>query len=166
MIIINIQNASSGPEIPTATFLKSCAKLVLETTGPLLNEVIMPGAQAAEITLRIVDAPEGQALNRQFRNKDYPTNVLSFPYDDIPGAPPLFMGDLVLCAPVIRQEALDQGKMQNAHWAHMVIHGCLHLLGYDHIDPQPAQIMETLEIALLNRLGFPNPYIINQRETS
>lgn len=112
-----------------------------------------------ELTIRIVDEEEGQSLNSDYRGKDYPTNVLSFPADlpeeiDIP-----LLGDLVICAPVIAREAHEQGKTLEAHWAHMIIHGTLHLLGYDHITDEDAEVMESLEIKILNKLGFPNPYL-------
>ncbi|UHQ56425.1 MULTISPECIES: rRNA maturation RNase YbeY [Microbulbifer] len=112
----------------------------------------------AELSVRIVDEAESRELNRQYRGKDKPTNVLSFPADlpaDI--AVPL-LGDLVICAPVVAAEAEQQHKALPAHWAHMVVHGTLHLLGYDHIDDAEAEIMETLETRLLGELGFPDPY--------
>ncbi|KAB7628258.1 rRNA maturation RNase YbeY [Alkalilimnicola sp. S0819] len=112
----------------------------------------------AELSIRIVDEPEGQDLNRDYRGRDYPTNVLSFPYEALPGVELPLLGDLVICAPVVAREAAEQGKALDAHWAHMLIHGCLHLLGYDHEDDAEAQVMETLERDLLASLGFPDPY--------
>ena len=114
----------------------------------------------AEITLRLVDEAEMQQLNARYRHKDKPTNVLSFPAD-IPEEIPLelpFLGDIVLCVPVIHQEAEAQEKLLLAHWAHMVVHGVLHLLGYDHINDQDAKIMEQKEILILKKLGFTDPY--------
>lgn len=114
----------------------------------------------SELTIRLVGTDEGLALNKAWRGRDYATNVLSFPADvpdeflDIP-----LLGDLVICTPVVEREALEQGKPVLAHWAHLVIHGCLHLLGYDHIDDQEADEMENLERVLLARLGYPDPYI-------
>ena len=113
----------------------------------------------SELTIRLVDEAEGLELNSTYRHKDYATNVLSFPADvpdellDIP-----LLGDLVICAPVVAREALEQRKPLQAHWAHLVIHGCLHLLGYDHIDDAEAEEMETLERELLAELGHPDPY--------
>jgi probable rRNA maturation factor len=109
--------------------------------------------QAAVITLRIVDAAEGQSLNRDWRGKDYATNVLSFPFEE-----PDYLGDIILCAPVIAREAAEQGKSLRAHWAHLVIHGVLHLQGYDHTEDAEAEAMEQQERELLAGLGFPDPY--------
>lgn len=115
------------------------------------------------VSLRIADADEIQQLNTRFRNKNRPTNVLSFPMPELEGSlgdslDLCLLGDIALCAPVIREEAKQQGKQTEAHWAHMVIHGMLHLQGYDHIEPDQAEVMEQLEVSLLNRLGFRNPY--------
>jgi len=113
----------------------------------------------SELTIRLVDESEGRELNRTWRQKDYATNVLSFPADvpdeflDIP-----LLGDLVICVPVVAREAAEQGKPLAAHWAHLVIHGCLHLLGYDHIEDAEAEEMENLERQLLAELGHPDPY--------
>lgn len=113
----------------------------------------------SELTIRLVDEEEGRELNHTWRQKDYATNVLSFPADvpdellDIP-----LLGDLVICVPVVEREAVEQGKALQAHWAHLVIHGCLHLLGYDHIDDDEAEEMEDLERQLLAELGHADPY--------
>nr|WP_228160613.1 rRNA maturation RNase YbeY [Marinobacter bohaiensis] len=117
------------------------------------------GDEHSEVTLRIVDEDESAALNGQYRQKDRPTNVLSFPFEQPEGITLPLAGDLVICAPVVAREAHEQGKTLSAHWAHMVIHGMLHLQGYDHIDDRDAEIMETLEIRLLAELGFSNPYL-------
>ena len=116
----------------------------------------------ADLAIRIVDSEEGRALNRHYRGKDYATNVLSFPAELPEGLPkgvkfPL-LGDLVICAPVVAREANEQGKPRNAHYAHLTIHGCLHLLGMDHIDPREADAMEQLERDILAGLGVPDPY--------
>lgn len=109
----------------------------------------------AEITVRIVDAEEGQALNRGYRQKDYATNVLTFDYTQAP----LVTADLVLCAPVVEREAREQGKTLQAHYAHLLVHGTLHAQGWDHETGEwDALEMETLEILLLAALGFDNPY--------
>lgn len=112
----------------------------------------------AELTIRIVDEAESQSLNSTYRGKDKPTNVLSFPFEapaeiDIP-----LLGDLIICAPVVECEAKQQGKTLQAHWAHMVVHGCLHLLGYDHINDTEAEEMESIETQLIESLSYTNPY--------
>ncbi|MBB1268954.1 rRNA maturation RNase YbeY [Shewanella sp. SR44-3] len=112
----------------------------------------------AELTIRLVEIAESQALNLGYRGKDKPTNVLSFPFEAPPGMELPLLGDLVICVAVVEQEALEQNKPLQAHWAHMVIHGCLHLLGYDHIIDQEAEEMESLETQLIEGLGFSNPY--------
>ncbi|HRO63945.1 rRNA maturation RNase YbeY [Thermomonas sp.] len=116
----------------------------------------------ADLAIRLVGAREGRALNRHYRGKDYATNVLSFPAELPEGLPkgvtlPL-LGDLVLCAPVVAREAKEQGKPLAAHYAHLVVHGCLHLLGWDHEDPREAEAMEQLEREILAGLGLPDPY--------
>lgn len=112
----------------------------------------------AEVTLRIVDEAEIAELNETYRHKRGSTNVLSFPFEAPPGVTLPLLGDLVICAPVVAREAQEQGKPVEAHWAHMVVHGCLHLLGYDHLDEAEAATMETLEIEILAALGYPDPY--------
>jgi probable rRNA maturation factor len=126
--------------VPTAGQLRRWAQAAL-------------GRRKGEITLRIVAPAESRALNRRYRKKDKPTNVLSFPYDD-----PGLLGDIVICAAVVNREAREQGKGRQAHWAHMVVHGVLHLLGFDHIRPGDAKVMERRERAILARLSFPDPY--------
>ena len=111
-----------------------------------------------ELTIRLTDEEESQALNSEYRGKDKPTNVLSFPFEMPPGIPLELLGDLVICVGVVEQEAQEQAKTTEAHWAHMVIHGCLHLLGYDHIKDDEAEEMEALERDLLASLGYPDPY--------
>ena len=109
--------------------------------------------------LRIVGNAESAALNGRFRRKSYPTNVLSFPFEAPPGTRSDILGDLVICAPVVQREARAQHKPVNAHWAHMVVHGILHLRGYDHRKRRDAAVMEKMEIRLLKELGYANPYI-------
>lgn len=116
----------------------------------------------ADLAIRVVDTAEGQSLNRHYRGKDYATNVLSFPADLPEGLPegvrmPL-LGDLVLCAPVIAREAAEQGKPTNAHYAHLTVHGVLHLLGWNHDDDRDAEAMEQLEREILAGLGIADPY--------
>ena len=120
---------------------------------------------AAELTIRSVDADESQTLNATYRGQDKPTNVLSFPFDaDIP-LPVRLLGDLVICVPVITVEAAEQGKSVIDHWAHLIVHGTLHLLGYDHIDEEEADQMERLEIEILAQFDIADPYH-KERSTS
>jgi probable rRNA maturation factor len=124
-------------------------------------ELALNGAKrkrATEINVLITNAETGRALNRDFRGKDYATNVLSFPTELPPGVKSPLIGDLAICAPVVAREAAEQGKRLRDHYAHMVIHGTLHLLGYDHIDEHEAGRMEALETRLLASLGIADPY--------
>jgi probable rRNA maturation factor len=113
---------------------------------------------AAELVIRIVDVEEMTVLNRDYRDRDGPTNVLSFPFEAPPQVKSDLIGDLVICAPVVAREAQEQGKPSAAHWAHMVVHGVLHLLGQDHMDETGAEAMEGLEREILAGLGYPDPY--------
>lgn len=148
MVELDLQNACSRPVPGEVQFRQWCELALRQRTAD------------SELTLRLVDEAEGLALNNTYRQRDYATNVLSFPADvpddllDIP-----LLGDLVICAAVVEREAVEQGKSLEAHWAHMVIHGCLHLLGYDHLDDQEAEEMESLERDLLAELGHPDPYL-------
>ncbi len=112
----------------------------------------------AEVSIGIIDEENSATLNGQYRSKQYATNVLSFPSDLPEDFDPPLLGDLALCAAVIEREAQEQHKTTTAHWAHMVIHGCLHLLGFDHLDDAEAEAMEAREITILHSLGFENPY--------
>lgn len=109
-----------------------------------------------EIAIRLVDADEGQALNREYRGKDYATNVLSFPYE----SEPVVMGDLVICPSVVAKEAAEQNKSLEAHYAHLTVHGILHLQGWDHDNDDDAQAMEDEEREILAALGYPDPYAV------
>lgn len=141
---LSVQYASNAPDLPTRVQVRRWAKSALEGT--------------ATVTVRFVDAIEGRALNAEFRGKDYATNVLTFVYDDDePRA-----GDIVLCAPVVRREADAQGKPVAAHYAHLVVHGMLHLQGFDHERPADAAVMEARETAILARLSLPDPYADGQ----
>lgn len=115
-------------------------------------------AQDTELSIRIVGLDEGRDLNRQYRHKDYATNVLSFPVELPEGVEVPLIGDLVICAPVVAREAAEQDKSERHHWAHLTVHGVLHLLGYDHIVDAEAEIMETMERQVLATLGIPDPY--------
>ncbi|NOQ68659.1 MAG: rRNA maturation RNase YbeY [Gammaproteobacteria bacterium] len=121
-------------------------------TAAYLNSV------PAIASMLVTDIDEMQQLNKQYRDKDKPTNVLSFPMQSPVEAGVFLLGDIALCAPVIKQEARQQSKSEMSHWAHMVVHGMLHLQGYDHIKNDEAEEMEQLEIKILNQLGFSNPY--------
>ena len=112
----------------------------------------------AELTVRIVDETESAALNEEYRNKSNATNVLSFPFECPEEVELNLLGDLVICAPVVEREAKQQEKNSQAHWAHMIVHGVLHLLGYDHIEEAEAETMEAREVKIMENLGFPNPY--------
>ncbi|MDE2156899.1 MAG: rRNA maturation RNase YbeY [Xanthomonadaceae bacterium] len=112
----------------------------------------------AELSIRIVGADEGRALNRDYRGKDYATNVLSFAAELPPGVALPLIGDLAICAPVVRREAAEQGKPARDHWAHLTVHGVLHLLGHDHLEAPQAEAMETLETRILASLGIADPY--------
>ncbi|MCH8536707.1 MAG: rRNA maturation RNase YbeY [Alkalimonas sp.] len=145
---LDLQVATDSSSLPTQDDFVQWASLALTDYR-----------SEAELTIRLVDTTESQQLNHQYRGKDKATNVLSFPFENPPGLTLPLIGDLVICAAVVEQEAAEQGKTTQAHWAHMVIHGCLHLLGFDHIKDDEANEMEQLEIALLATLGFNNPYL-------
>ncbi|KLV06677.1 rRNA maturation RNase YbeY [Photobacterium ganghwense] len=123
-----------------------------------LDAAITPFQADAEVTVRLVDAEESHSLNHEYRGKDKPTNVLSFPFEAPPGMELDLLGDLVICRQVVENEAEDQNKPLNAHWAHMVVHGSLHLLGYDHIEDDEAEEMEALETEIMQNMGFADPY--------
>ncbi|BCK62127.1 endoribonuclease YbeY [Aeromonas caviae] len=124
-----------------------------------LDGTILGFQQEAEVTVRIVDEAESNELNLTYRGKDKPTNVLSFPFEAPPGLELPLLGDLVICRQVVEREAAEQGKPLMAHWAHMVVHGSLHLLGYDHIEDDEADEMEALERDIMQELGFADPYL-------
>lgn len=147
-------------EVQIAT---ECSELPDTQTVTKWVELATDQHKNAEVVVRLVDEEESAALNQAYRQKNGPTNVLSFPFEQPEGLPAdalsnLTLGDLVICVPVVLSEAAEQGKAVLAHWAHMVIHGCLHLQGYDHIDSNDAQQMEALEIKLLDGIGIRNPY--------
>ncbi len=128
-------------------------------------EAVLAGRRGhAELTIRLVDEAESRELNRSYRGKDRPTNVLSFPFQAPPVVASDLLGDLVICVPVVLREAQSQSKAATAHWAHMVVHGVLHLLGYDHQVPAEAEAMERMEVDILSDLGFPDPYLNDEKE--
>lgn len=123
-------------------------------------EAVLPQFQEeSEVTIRLVDEAESQQLNHTYRGKEKPTNVLSFPFEAPTGIELPLLGDLIICRQVVEREAVEQEKSLEAHWAHMVIHGSLHLLGYDHIEDDEAEEMEGIETEIMLALGYPDPYI-------
>jgi probable rRNA maturation factor len=144
-----------GPEVSLSVQFASEAD-ALPSRAQIRRWVVAALEHNAEITVRIVDAEEAQALNQDYREKTYVPNVLTFEYGEI--APGLLGGDVVICAPVVEREAREQGKPLKDHYAHMTVHGVLHLQGYDHIEPADADIMESREAAILKRFHIPNPY--------
>ncbi len=144
---MDIQNTSAHASLPENELIIKWAELALDEQH-----------KDAEVTLRVVDIDEGKHLNKEWRNKDSATNVLSFPVGEPIEQAPNLLGDIVICAPVVEQEARDQGKDSEAHWAHLIIHGMLHLQGYNHESDEEAMIMETKEIQILKNMGFSNPY--------
>ena len=120
---------------------------------------VQPQSDEVEMTVRIVDEAESHELNLNYRGKDRPTNVLSFPFECPDEVELPLLGDLVICRQVVEREAQEQDKPVVAHWAHMVVHGCLHLLGYDHIEDDEAEEMESLETQIMTGLGFVDPYL-------
>jgi probable rRNA maturation factor len=124
-----------------------------------VDTVLQEDDQDSEIVIRLVDDQESAELNQQYRHKQGPTNILSFPFEAPDGFDTDLLGDLVICTPLIALEAQQQNKQLFDHWAHITIHGVLHLLGYDHIDDAEAEEMEALEIKILSRLNINNPYL-------
>lgn len=156
MLELLIDNQQDEFLIPSDAVLTMWANEALEKPGDV------------QVSLIIVDEKESQRLNKEFRGKDKPTNVLSFPMDmpaDLADdVDQLMLGDLVICASVVEAEAGQQNKLADAHWAHMIVHGMLHLQGYDHIEDSDADVMEAREIQYLKQLGFENPYQTNYEE--
>ena len=147
---IDLQNACDLQDLPSIEFFQQWVNAAL--TAVTQNEF--------ELTIRIVNIDESQQLNKQYRQKDKPTNVLSFPFEVPTGIELNLLGDLVICAQVVEHEAKEQKKKFFDHWAHMVIHGCLHLVGYDHINDNDANEMEALEVKILAELAIANPYVL------
>jgi probable rRNA maturation factor len=147
---IEVQVASTAAHVPNRRVLTRWALSALAAER-------RPGV----VCLRIVDEPESRTLNARYRDRDRPTNVLSFSSEPLEiGLDPAPLGDVVLCAPVIARESAEQGKPSRAHWAHLTVHGVLHLLGYDHANRADARVMEGREVAILAALGFDNPYVL------
>jgi len=140
----SIQYATDDKNLPCASQFRKWAKAALRVD--------------TEVTIRIVDDAEGRMLNHTYRNKDYATNVLTFPLTEEPH----LMGDIIICAPVVAKEAKEQNKDLLAHYAHLTVHGILHLHGYDHETEAQAELMEGLETAIVTKLGYASPYLITE----
>ncbi|WP_101775423.1 rRNA maturation RNase YbeY [Pasteurella oralis] len=148
-VIIDLQIATEHREnLPSEAQIQAWA-----------NRALQPKLSDVEMTVRIVDEAESHELNLTYRGKDKPTNVLSFPFECPDEVELSLLGDLVICRQVVEKEAQQQGKALMAHWAHMIVHGSLHLLGYDHIDDAEAEEMESLETEIMQALGFDDPYL-------
>ncbi len=163
MVQVDVQTVLENAEqqdVPDAGHIQTWVNAAVQQaeSGELMTN------KATQMTVRIVETDEMTELNQQYRQKAGPTNVLSFPFESPPGMPTDLMeptlGDVVVCAAVVMREAAEQGKTLIAHWAHMIVHGTLHLLGYDHIQNNDAQKMESLEIIVLAGLGYENPYSV------
>lgn len=152
-VIIDLQQATDA-DVPSEQQFQRWASAALAEVN-----------EDCELSIRLVDETESAELNNDYRGKNYPTNVLSFPFESPVPLEPILLGDLVLCVPVVEREAAEQEKTINDHWAHLIVHGCLHLLGYDHIEDDEAELMESLEIKILQKLDINNPYT-EQRVTS
>ena len=152
MITVVLINDLDEKNIPA---LKQFQQWVDKTLSAIPEKIPQ---DVTEICISIVDSKTSAELNEAYRQKKGPTNILSFAYDPIPGIPADSLGDLVICAALVESEALAQHKQSIAHWAHLTVHGVLHLLGYDHIVEDDAIAMESLEILVLQKLGFENPY--------
>ncbi|PRJ64708.1 rRNA maturation RNase YbeY [Haemophilus influenzae] len=148
-VLVDLQIATENIEgLPTEE------QIVQWATG-----AVQPEGNEVEMTVRIVDEAESHELNLTYRGKDRPTNVLSFPFECPDEVELPLLGDLVICRQVVEREAVEQDKPLMAHWAHMVVHGSLHLLGYDHIEDDEAEEMESLETQIMQGLGFVDPYL-------
>lgn len=155
-LLINVQKAINSKDIliPKKIEFKKWIRQSLQ----MINYLAPKNCAVTEITIRIVGEAESAALNNKYRHKNYATNILSFPSDIPIELKNKILGDLVICAPVVEREAMEQRKDIIAHWAHLTIHGVLHLLNYDHNTTEAASVMEALEIKILKKLDFENPY--------
>lgn len=151
---VAIQFATRRPAVPRAADIRRWVRAALQDR------------RNAQLTVRIVDEQEGAELNSRWRDKQGPTNVLSFPCEGIAGVAPDLLGDIVVCAPVVADEARMQDKELQAHWAHMLIHGTLHLLGHDHQESEEAMRMEQLETDILQKFGYADPYAVREIDAS
>jgi probable rRNA maturation factor len=144
---VEVQQAAGVADLPSSARFEAWARAAWQG-----------GDERADLVIRVADEDESRQLNRDYRGIDKPTNVLSFAFERLPEIDFFHVGDIVICAPVVAREAGEQGKPLEAHWAHMVVHGVLHLQGYDHVEPDAAQTMEALETRILTQLGYPAPY--------
>lgn len=143
-VSLSVQYATQASQVPTKQQLRRWVRAAVRVE--------------TEVTIRFVDADEGRALNSAYRGKDYATNVLTFPLTE----EPQLMGDIIICVPVVESEAHAQQKSLEAHYAHLTVHGVLHLHGYDHETEPQAELMESLEVTILKKLGYANPYLFTQ----
>jgi probable rRNA maturation factor len=150
--LIDLQVACATDDLPSQAQLQLWVETALLTASKT--------TQTFELTIRLVESQESQQLNNQFRGQDKPTNVLSFPFEVPEGIILNLLGDLVICVDVMKEEAVLQNKDLFDHWAHLVIHGCLHLLGFDHISEDEAVEMEAIEISALAKINIKNPYLL------
>jgi probable rRNA maturation factor len=155
-IKIDLQLAVDGYPVPDAERIQGWTEAALHAIR----------RDAEEMTVRITDEAESAALNERYRSRRGATNVLSFPFEEPDEVRTGLLGDLVVCAPVVEQEARDQGKSLDAHWAHMIVHGVLHLCGHDHVEEDTARRMEDIEKEIMHSLGFANPYDDDEDTTS
>jgi probable rRNA maturation factor len=151
-----VQRACSAPGAPETSKIESWAGAAFDAGGE-------PGADV-EMTVRIVSEDEARELNREYRGRDYATNVLSFPMNAAGGDGPGLLGDVVICAAVAEREAAEQGKPLEAHWSHLVVHGVLHCCGFEHDSEADAARMEPLETRILAEFGFPDPYTVHNEQ--
>lgn len=147
-IVLEVQYASDTVSLPGRDDFERWVNAALEGAG-----------QPVELVIRVVDEAEARELNQRYRDKDRPTNVLSFPFEAPPEVESCHLGDLVICAPVVAREAKQQGKALNDHWAHLVVHGILHLRGFDHQTDEDAEQMESREKRILQGLEIEDPYL-------
>ncbi len=156
---VSVQLATRRPYVPHPRRLRRWAEYAYASCPPARGAKAAAASRPAELTIRVAGAAESRRLNRIWRGRDQPTNVLSFSAGDEPRrGSTAVLGDLLICAPVVAREAREQGKSREAHWAHMVVHGILHLMGYDHAGKPEALVMETREVEILAEFGYPDPY--------
>jgi len=154
-VTIELMNASTETILPSPQEFQCWSEAVLKALRDAGDAAI---AEKSELSIRIVDESESASLNETYRHKKGPTNILSFPCSGVPGTDINLLGDLAICAALVKQEAAQQSKSIESHWAHLTVHGVLHLQGFDHEEAAAAEEMETLEINILNTLGYTDPY--------
>jgi probable rRNA maturation factor len=155
-VTIDLMNACPDAQPPDPARFQIWAQAALHAAA---NHTGSNPENEQEVSIRIIDTAESAALNETWRHKQGPTNILSFPFEGFQGTGINLLGDLAICAPLVCQEAQEQQKSEEAHWAHLTVHGVLHLRGYDHLEQGEAEHMESLEIHILESLGYPNPYL-------